>query len=298
MRVRTACRRPGRFGALLGIVALGAALACSGEDGSGGDGDDSSDTTGGNSNGSGSGGAGNSGSGGGGDTGGSSDGNTGGSTGTAFPHILDVFDAEVGVLFLGPGPFTSVLSEFSDSSGTQYTVGALTATDSAAGVEIFFSESGEMARTPQYLSEVGLGGGETLAISTTGGSVAPFATALSIPLAPLITSHTGTPGADGVVIITASRNADLVVTWDARGAADAVWANTLENLTHGWSFDAASGTGTIPSSELQQIGVNERILFYAVNQTRVQTNQGSFDCWGQFDAQVGEPKATIVFSIP
>ncbi len=132
-------------------------------------------------------------------------------------------------------------------------------------------------------------GGEIVTITTTGGTIGAFEATLEIPLAPLLISPVGILVDGGPeAAVSVSRGADLSLTWQARGATQALLAQIIVSssesaTTLGCRFDAARGTGTIPAAALAFVPSGDEIHLFATNTTTVSTPQGPVTLFGALE---------------
>jgi hypothetical protein len=107
--------------------------------------------------------------------------------------------------------------------------------------------------------------GDTFTITATGGDVAAFTgTSGPAPADIVLTAPTGTPGLAGAgTVYTIDESQNLVVTWTG-GSVGTQVSVLMENNSSArqlsCAFDAAGGTGTVPTALLTKLGPNDGTL--------------------------------------
>lgn len=158
--------------------------------------------------------------------------------------------------------------------------GTLTVSGADGGFTSVGSPSGE-TKTYAFATSGDIVGEEALTVTATGGTIAAFTSAITIPLAPLLLGPSVPTSSAGRVDVSVSRSADLVLTWDARATGTTLELVSVLPAAAGTTtqlscrFDTASGTGTIPQAALAPVPIGTEIHLFSSNQVDVETPQGT-----------------------
>lgn len=168
-----------------------------------------------------------------------------------------------------PDPDPSPSSERLDSGTIEVTTAdGLMATGVPAGED----------KEYQWTTEGDVLGGESLDVSTSGGTVSAFEATLDVPFAPLLTAPSTPMDAEGDLPIVISPSVDLVMEWDRGDSAD--FAQVLiappggSLVTMGCEFEAPAGTATIPKEALSELDAGTTIHLFSGTRTTAVTPEG------------------------
>lgn len=130
----------------------------------------------------------------------------------------------------------------------------------------------------QWTTEGDILGGESLDVSTSGGTVSAFEATLDVPLAPLLTTPSTPMDAEGALPIVVSPSVDLIMAWDRGDSADfaqiliASPSDSLVTMT--CEFEAPAGSATIPKEALSELDVGTTIHLFSGTRTSRITPEG------------------------
>jgi hypothetical protein len=171
--------------------------------------------------------------------------------------------------------------------------GVVSATCAAPAINVQIQPDSDNAYASQPFSSA-LGGGETLHVAVSGGTVAAFATDITVPLVLLVNS----PATDSGGTILASSANDLKLAF-SRGVAgtDLVAEGSTQDVSISCMVNSTLGVLTIPAAAIGAIGAGASISLYTFATVSVTAGDWNVDVQSVMNAYTPDHKEAVQIQV-